>query len=169
MGPEFDGPTRQGPGRRPKFDTPLFDGRPEPRPKFDVLSLPVWPFRFVLRAGAVTSNTCDRLLGAWTVRTALCSVGGHPRKPRLPCYFSAISLSTAFIRQIVSRVYLEALFPHASEPGAPSEATSSAEPLAEPFHPSGKSDRKTTRDVATRFGSSRGVTCRYAMNSGESP
>ena len=29
-----------GPGRRPKFDKALFDGRPETRPKFDVLSLP---------------------------------------------------------------------------------------------------------------------------------
>ena len=26
-----------GPDRRPKFDKPLFDKRPEPRPKFDVL------------------------------------------------------------------------------------------------------------------------------------
>ena len=62
MGPEFDGRTgldpasccmsgslawgqnltgaQPGPGCRPKFDIPLFDGRPEPRPKFDVLTPP---------------------------------------------------------------------------------------------------------------------------------
>ena len=41
MGPEFDGPPQPGPGRRPKFDRALFDGRPETRPKFDVL-FPPW-------------------------------------------------------------------------------------------------------------------------------
>ena len=37
MGPEFDGP-RPGPGHGPNFDKGLFDGRPEPCPKFDVLT-----------------------------------------------------------------------------------------------------------------------------------
>ena len=38
-GPEFDGPW-PGPDRRPKFDKALFDGRPEPHSKFDVLTPP---------------------------------------------------------------------------------------------------------------------------------
>ena len=52
MGPEFDGPTA---GVRPpaKFDGTLIDGRPEPRPKFDVL----FPY---LAAQARTHTTLDR-------------------------------------------------------------------------------------------------------------